>query len=207
MAQAVASSSKSSPKVRIKAKGKAQKETDLEITPPPRRSLRSSPREKTQVKVVHEAVTSSDSGSEFGGDDSGSSESEVESEEEVDDGGEVVPVTAEAYLKTVEETIVKTADVEEDEEDHFETPVKATQRNKRVIESDSSELSAVEINDSDELEIVKPVVRRKKAAPKKPKYDFFGGHPELLTVWSDLDGTQEPTDIRAEQPKDIVLKV
>ena len=51
------------------------------------------------------------------------------------------------------------------------------------------------------------VVAKRKRAPKKPKFDFFGCHADLVTIWDELDGAQEATDVFAEQPKDIVLKV
>jgi hypothetical protein len=167
-----------------------------------RQSLRSSPREKSEKKKEKEIVSGSDNdsgggedASEFGG---GSSSSDSEA-------GDIASVLVEEKVRVVEEKVEE----DEDEDDHFQTPVKVTPRNKRVIESDSSSaLSSVgeDPTDSDELENLRPVVKRKKA-PKKPKFDFLGGHPELRTVWEDIDGTQEAINIPAVQPPDILLKV
>jgi DNA repair protein RAD16 len=201
-----ASSSRATPK------GKDDVSTDILLSSARRSTLRSSsrPQNKKKVEVVSSESGSEDA-SEFGG---GSSSSESE-EEEIEDDKADLPVatskdTADLPVITTAGAALAATQEDEDEEDHFETPVKVVQRNKRVIESDSSALSEVEEpTDSDALENLQPVAKKaaRKKAPKKPKFDFLGGHPELRTVWEDLEGTQEAIDIPAIQPTEILIKL
>jgi len=154
-------------------------------------ALPKKPRSPQSSKQINKKafVRNEESASEFNADQIESSESEVE-------------------ITKVRNTS-QAAEESSDSEDHFQPLLyKKTIKKqlKRVIQSSSSDLSPVDEDEEDEVKVVVPRKRQPKK-PKIPKYNIFEGHPELLTVWDELRGAHEPTDIHAEQPQDILVKM
>ncbi|KAJ3386689.1 DNA repair protein rad16 [Lobulomyces angularis] len=79
----------------------------------------------------------------------------------------------------------------------------------RVIKEESES----EVEDNSSKEKVPAVVgkkrSRKSAPPKTPKYNIYDGHPDLLTIWDELENVLKEKDevVAAEQPKDVLIKL
>lgn len=144
-------------------------EDDL-IIPTFRRKTRSSPRDRRKKSSYYE----SDSGQE-----KRSLSSDAFQEDSVSD--DQSPSDSDIELAEISKNVTL-----DEDEDHFQLPVPSNkgQRKKRVIESDSSDLSPLQEDSLADKNLPEVTGRVKKNKKKiKAKYDIFEGHPELLTVW------------------------